>query len=425
MQKSNFNFYKANDVYSELFFKFPKTLVYSDQYKKLSSNAKIAYVILRERLEFSLKNDWVDENNNVYFIFTIKEMQELFNVSNKTAIKIKKELESANLLLQKKQGFNKKTGKNEPNRLYLAGLEKNVQFIYKNKKSIVNKPKTIENNGSVQHSLPEKMDSHVSHYEQSLENSGSVHYTLPEKMDSHVSHYEQSLENNGSVRSTLNKDKDINKDNNRYIYESKKLKNKKNKSKSKKINLNKSNYSRYDLDLQNKDLETHLVEIYKSELTSKNLIFGWKIMHLLYLWTNDSEERKEIIRIILCAKKNVEKENSKIKLNIKDDKLQNLITLVLRRCFKTIRSKKVKNQEGYIYQALKNLYISFWDKYYNSKKDENDKKSWEKAFLEKLDSNNYDPKDTKEIDVLIEKEEEKRKKLEEKFKQENRKKVIE
>ena len=122
MEENNFNFYKANDVYDDLFIEFPKLLVYSEKYKNLSSNAKIAYVILKDRLELALKNDWVDENNNVYFIFTIKEMQELFNVSNKTAIKIKKELESANLLLQKKQGFNKEIRKNESNRLYLAEL---------------------------------------------------------------------------------------------------------------------------------------------------------------------------------------------------------------------------------------------------------------------------------------------------------------
>ena len=56
MTKSNFKFYQPDDVYGTLFFQFPKVLIYGDKYNKLSSDAKIAYMLLKDKLEFSIKN---------------------------------------------------------------------------------------------------------------------------------------------------------------------------------------------------------------------------------------------------------------------------------------------------------------------------------------------------------------------------------
>lgn len=401
--ESSFNFYKADSVYGNLFFKFPKALIYSDKYKFLSSDAKIAYIILKDRLEFSLKNDWVDENGNVYFIFTIKEMQELFNVTNKTAIKIKKELESANLLLQKKRGFNKKTGQNEPNRLYLAELQTNVPFLYKKKEYInPNRAQTLATSGSVNSTLPEKL---VSQPSKTLATSGSVNSTLPKKKAKKAN---KTLAASGSVNSTLNKDKDLD-IKKRYFNESKKLDL---KATNEKLNLNKTNFSEKKLKLQDEDLEEHAVEIYKNELTSKKLIFNWEIMHLLWLWTDNPKTRNKLTGIILRAKKNVEKENKQIKLDIKDDKLQKLIALILRRCFKTIRTKNVSNQEGYIYQSLKNLFISYWNKYNpkrNNGQKEIHKNDWKTKVIERFDSkeeNNSEEENIEELNDLIKEQEE-------------------
>ncbi|WP_410008739.1 replication initiator protein A [Lactiplantibacillus plantarum] len=40
------------------------------------------YSVLRDRLSYSLSNNWVDENNNVYFICTNNELKDLRNWSN-------------------------------------------------------------------------------------------------------------------------------------------------------------------------------------------------------------------------------------------------------------------------------------------------------------------------------------------------------
>ncbi len=126
----NFNYYDANNVYGALFFQFPKVLMYGEQYKYLSSDAKLAYMVLKDRLEYSLRNHWVDEDNHVYFIFTVRELQNLFNCATEKAVKIKKELQMANLLKQKQMGFNPQTKKNEPNRLYLSKLDVKATDVY-------------------------------------------------------------------------------------------------------------------------------------------------------------------------------------------------------------------------------------------------------------------------------------------------------
>ena len=127
---TNFNFYKADKAYGELFLQFPRVLLYGKKYMKLSDSAKIAYMVFRDRLHYSLKNNWIDEENNVYFIFTNEELCELLNKSKPTAIKIKKELENTGLLLQKQLGFDPVAKRNFPNRLYLADLEVNATDIY-------------------------------------------------------------------------------------------------------------------------------------------------------------------------------------------------------------------------------------------------------------------------------------------------------
>lgn len=130
MDQTNFKFYQADNVYGALFFQFPKVLMYGEQYRYLSSEVKLAYMVLKDRLEYSLRNHWVDEEDHVYFIFTNQELMDLFNCSKGKLATVKKELEEAGLLYQKAMHFNPKTGKNEPNRLYLAELDMRSTDVY-------------------------------------------------------------------------------------------------------------------------------------------------------------------------------------------------------------------------------------------------------------------------------------------------------
>ncbi|RDF93577.1 replication initiator protein A, partial [Lactiplantibacillus plantarum] len=147
MNQTNFNFIESEKAYATRFFQFPQVLIYGSQYKTLSDSAKLGYMILHDRLDYSLKNNWVDEDNRVYFIFTNQELTDLMGWSKKKVIRVKNELENQGLLFQKTMHFNPKTGKNEPNRLYLADLEVTATDIYT--KSRQQEPRTLGTRESV------------------------------------------------------------------------------------------------------------------------------------------------------------------------------------------------------------------------------------------------------------------------------------
>ncbi|WP_258533642.1 IS30 family transposase [Enterococcus faecalis] len=127
---TQFNFIRSENAYGTKFFQLPQVLLYGEKYKELSDSAKLGYVVLRDRLEYSLQNNWIDDENRVYFIFTNHELQNLFGWSDRKISKVKKELEEAGLLFQINQGFDPKKKKNLPNRLYLADLEVTAKDVY-------------------------------------------------------------------------------------------------------------------------------------------------------------------------------------------------------------------------------------------------------------------------------------------------------
>ncbi|WP_230097533.1 replication initiator protein A, partial [Periweissella fabaria] len=127
---TQFNFIQSQNAYGTKFFQLPQVLLYGEKYKVLSDSAKLGYVVLRDRLEYSLQNNWIDDENRVYFIFTNQELIQLFGWSNTKVAKIKKELETAELLFQVHQGFDPKKKQNLPNRLYLADLEVTAKDVY-------------------------------------------------------------------------------------------------------------------------------------------------------------------------------------------------------------------------------------------------------------------------------------------------------
>lgn len=107
------NKFYLQENFRERFYQLPKVFFTNETYKKLSNDAKIAYAILRDRLELSIKNNWIDSDNAIYFIYTNENLEHILNVSKPKVIKIKKELEKVDLLEQKRLGLNK------PNMLYL------------------------------------------------------------------------------------------------------------------------------------------------------------------------------------------------------------------------------------------------------------------------------------------------------------------
>lgn len=129
---SNFNYYKSKEIYREKYYQMPKVFFTNKQYFDLSNDAKIAYMLLKDRFDYSVKNNWVDEDDNIYFIFTVKELMKLLHCREGKVSKIKKELEQVGLLKQKKGRINNDYGKIKatPNLLYLGKPEVTTEDIF-------------------------------------------------------------------------------------------------------------------------------------------------------------------------------------------------------------------------------------------------------------------------------------------------------
>ena len=130
------------------FFKFPKPFIYDEKYKTLSNNAKMLYMLLFDRLELSLKNGWHDKEGNVFQYYTNEQLMIDLNCnSNKTIIKIKKELKDVGLMTEVRQGMNL------PNRIYLAALNGSVESTFQEVQKV--------HHGSVENTLSEVQKVHT------------------------------------------------------------------------------------------------------------------------------------------------------------------------------------------------------------------------------------------------------------------------
>lgn len=72
-----------------------------------SINAKLLYGLLLNRTLLSQKSGWLSEDGNVYVIYTIKQMADDLNRSERTVKAALNELENAGLITRVRQGWNR------------------------------------------------------------------------------------------------------------------------------------------------------------------------------------------------------------------------------------------------------------------------------------------------------------------------------
>ena len=136
----DFNFYKVNETLNHKYYQIPQELFVNPLYKNtLNSDSKLLYGFLLDRLSLSIKNNWHDENGNVYLIFTRKEVQERLDLSDKTVTKAFKQLKDCKLIHEKRQGANK------PNLIYVGKIDHDedlIKLIRKNYESRIVKSTT-------------------------------------------------------------------------------------------------------------------------------------------------------------------------------------------------------------------------------------------------------------------------------------------
>ena len=109
-KKMTFHYFYGTEADQFSFYRIPKALFIDDYFKNLSSDAKILYGLMLDRMSLSIKNQWFDDQNRAYIYFSIEDIMELLNCGRNKAIKSMQELDDETgigLIEKRRQGFGK------------------------------------------------------------------------------------------------------------------------------------------------------------------------------------------------------------------------------------------------------------------------------------------------------------------------------
>ena len=102
-----FDYYYGVQSEQFSFYRIPRLLIKDQHFKGLSSDAKLLYGLMLDRMALSMKNHWLDNENRAYIIYSISNVMEDINCSKPTCVKIMKKLDSFGLIERKRKGLGK------------------------------------------------------------------------------------------------------------------------------------------------------------------------------------------------------------------------------------------------------------------------------------------------------------------------------
>ena len=117
-----YDYYYGPEAEQFVFYRIPKVLFEAEGVKDISTDAKLLYGLMLDRMQLSAKNQWLDEKGRVYIYYTVKQIMNSLSCSNKTVTKLLHELEQSGLISREKNGLTK------PDRIYVMNF---LSVMYK------------------------------------------------------------------------------------------------------------------------------------------------------------------------------------------------------------------------------------------------------------------------------------------------------
>ena len=90
-----FDYYYGIEAEQFSFYRVPRLLIKDERFKGLSSDAKLLYGLMLDRMSLSMKNGWLDDENRAYIIYTIENIREDLGCSKEKAVKVLAELDAS------------------------------------------------------------------------------------------------------------------------------------------------------------------------------------------------------------------------------------------------------------------------------------------------------------------------------------------
>ena len=111
-----FDYFYEEQSENYVFYRTPKVLCTDEPFRQLSSDAKLLYGILLDRIQLSKKNHWIDENGRVFVYMTISSIEYAIGRCHQKSCKVLDELDKIGLIERCKQGQGK------PTRIYVKNF---------------------------------------------------------------------------------------------------------------------------------------------------------------------------------------------------------------------------------------------------------------------------------------------------------------
>ena len=127
MMSLEFDYFYGAEAEQFTFFRIPKVLFKDKRFKDMSTDAKLLYGLMLDRMGLSMRNRWIDDDNRVYIIYKMEEIIEDIGCARQKVAKLLEELDkSVGLIERKRQGLGK------PNIIYVKNFITAISSEYEN-----------------------------------------------------------------------------------------------------------------------------------------------------------------------------------------------------------------------------------------------------------------------------------------------------
>lgn len=133
-----YDYFYGGQSESFSFYRIPRQLITGAGFRNLSTDAKLLYGMMLDRMGLSARNGWYDELDRVYIYYTVDEITEDLCCGHNKAVRLLAELDTkgAGLIERKKQGQGK------PTMIYVKQFVETAPMMPRGKFAFSRLPKT-------------------------------------------------------------------------------------------------------------------------------------------------------------------------------------------------------------------------------------------------------------------------------------------
>ena len=93
-EMGEYSYYYGKEADQFSFYRIPRLLILDARFHSISTDAKLLYGLMLDRMSLSIKNGWTDDLGRVYIYFPIEEVMEVLHCKSEKATRLMAELDS-------------------------------------------------------------------------------------------------------------------------------------------------------------------------------------------------------------------------------------------------------------------------------------------------------------------------------------------